>query len=148
MMRIIPEIHAIRAIPVIPAEKKAFLKIIEVFIAITIVFVFIMMTQSKTVVQNDVESRKIMQFLSTDEGFRSDVYSINNYCVKKGSGLRMNQRIESALPKYLNYTLCVYNDPNFKIDGLPDKKVYVDSYYFSADNYSYDGRIAKLFYWN
>jgi len=127
--------------------KKAFLKIIEVFLAITIVFVFMMMTQSKSVSLSNVEDRKMLEFLSSDESFRSDIYAINNYCVKKGSGLPINQKIESALPKYLNYTICVYDDPNFKIETLPDTKIYVDSYYYSANGFTYNKKIAKLFYW-
>lgn len=127
--------------------KKAFLKIIEVFLAITIVFVFIMMTQSKSFSMNNIENTKMLEFLSSDESFRSDIYAINNYCVKKGSGLSINQKIESALPKYLNYTICVYDDPNFKIDSLPDTKIYVDSYYYAADSYTYKQKVAKLFYW-
>ena len=127
--------------------KKAFMKTIEVFLAITIVFVFILMTQNKNVSLDNVESLNTLQFLSSDQSFRDNIYAINNYCVNKGYGLLVNQKIEEVLPKYLNYTVCVYDDPRFKIDNLPDKKVYVDTYYFATDGFTYKPKVAKLFYW-
>ena len=127
--------------------KKAFLKIIEVFLAITIVFVFLLMTQNKNFLTNNQDTKNVVGFLSSDESFRNDVYSINNYCVNKGSNLSINGKIESILPKYLNYTVCVYDDPNFRITTLPDKKISVDTYYFAADGFTYKPVIVKLFYW-
>jgi hypothetical protein len=130
------------------SSKKGFLKTIEVFLAITIVFVFILMTQNKNIAASEQENKNVLTFLSSDESFRSNIYSINNYCVNKGSRLAINDRIESILPKYLNYTMCVYDDPNFRITSLPDKKIYVETYYFASDGFLFKTRIAKLFYWS
>jgi hypothetical protein len=127
--------------------KKAFLKVLEVFLAITIVFVFMIITQNKNLIQSNNLDYNILGFKSSDSGFRDKIYSMNNQCVKKGAGNPINIEIEEILPTYLNYTVCVYDDPKFRIDDLPDKKIFVDSYYFSSDEFSYRPKVAKIFYW-
>lgn len=130
-------------------NKKSFLKTLEVFLAITIVFIFMFITQDGNMINNNNDIiYDVVGFLSNDVQFRNDIYSIENDCVEKGSSHNITTKIESILPKYLDYTICVYDDPNFRITTLPDKKITVDSYYFSTDEFSYNPRLARLFYWS
>jgi hypothetical protein len=119
----------------------------EAFLAVSVVLIFIFLTQGNNISKTSTLENKVLGILSNDEEFRNDVLSMNNYCVNRGSNLTINHKIDEIFPNYLNYTFCVYDDPRFRIDTLPDKKIYVDSYYFSGDISNYKPKVAKLFYW-
>jgi len=128
-------------------NKKGFLKIMEVFLAITMVFIFMLYTQNRNIQASDQLDYQVFEYLSFDSEFRDAIFLSNNFCISKGDNKTINRKVEEILPLFLNYTICAYEDPNFKINSLPDKKIYVESYYFSSLNYSYNPRVVKLFYW-
>jgi len=129
------------------SNKKGFLKILEVFLAITIVFIFILYTQNKNIQKSDQLDYRVFEYLSYDTQFRDAIFITNNFCISKGDNKTINKKIEAVLPQFLNYTICVYGDINFRVTSLPDKKIFAESYYFSSHNYSYAPRVARLFYW-
>lgn len=128
-------------------NKKGFLKTMEVFITVTIVLIFVMYVNSNSIVSNTDVRHHILNDLANDDYFRTSVFSVSNTCYSKQDNHSSILIINELMPDYLNYTFCVYEDPNFKISGLPDKKIAVDNYYFSSNEFIYSPRIARIFYW-
>jgi len=127
--------------------KKGFLKTLEVFLAVTSVLIFVMFVNSNNIYSNSDVEYSILSNLAKDDSFRENLYLISNVCYSKYENHSTIDVIKQIMPDYLNYTFCVYDETDFRIDTLPSKKILVDSYYFSSNDYIYSPKIARLFYW-
>ncbi|MBN2880452.1 hypothetical protein JXM83_00205 [Candidatus Woesearchaeota archaeon] len=129
-------------------DKRGFLKTMEVFIAITIVLVFALYVNNNNIVKANEIAVGALDVLARDSEFRSLVFDISNVCYDKGAGTLLVDKIDEIFPEYLDYKVCIFEDVNFKINDLPDVRVYVESYYFSAKYFEYSPRVVKIFYWS
>lgn len=107
-------------------KKKAYLRTIEVTIAVIITFAvayFIMPRASVTV--DDVKI-SVLPTLEQNQGFRDCVMQLNYNCV--------NGYLRNFVPQNYDFTFDITEDPNTPHQGLPDKRISTESIYLAGTN--------------
>ena len=120
------------------SSKKGFLKTGEAFMAIVVIFTFIiffMPQETRTV--ND-QSRFRLQHLEVDEEFRECVYDEDDDCIDGILDRVFEGRYEF---QYVTYR---FSEPDVDID---EDQVYVYSWYYGGTGDEFDPKVFKLFYW-
>ena len=126
-------------------NKKAWIRIAEAFIAITLIFsVFVTLyskQSTKTDVSDEVYSLQeaLLKQIANDEGLRQDVLNNNNASIINFS--------ENKIPKLFNYTIkiCSLNEvcsmDNYK------KEVFASETVISSTLQTYSPKVVKIFMW-
>jgi len=121
-------------------NKKAYVRTVEVFIAVLITFIFI--TFIIPVEQPAVRTKQeinALHLLEEYEHFRSCSMMPDEQLAENC----INATISPFIPKKFDYKLSVSD----KTVELPEKQVYVESLFMAANITHYEPRIIRLYYW-
>ncbi|MBU0758194.1 MAG: hypothetical protein KKF44_09055 [Nanoarchaeota archaeon] len=124
-------------------SKKAYLKTVEVMIAIVFAFTFLLYFLPKFAgVQNVEKSENVLKHLEHDNVFRDFVIS-NTGCINKTDNSSVISQIEEYLPDVYDYRFCI----NDRIYDLPPKKVLIDTVFIAGNLSDYSPSVVRLYYW-
>ncbi len=129
----------------ITKDKRAWLKILEVFIAITLVFSVAIIVYSRTTKETETGTeikrieRVILQEISRNDEMRTAVLENDNTSVRNYVRSRMHPSLDSDV------TICKLDEIcNIYVKG---KDVYVDETVISANLTLYEPKRLRLFVW-
>ncbi len=121
-------------------NRKAFMKTIEVGIAIVLTYLFLILITPKQVPTASRERiAETLSILQQNDDFRNCVISENGTCV--------DSNIRLFLQASFDYVYSVSSDPNYVPSGLPQKRIFVDSIFISGNTTLYKPKIFKVYYW-
>jgi len=121
-------------------DKKAFVRTLEVFIAVVVTFIFInFVIPLRTATDVTASSTHILEVLEQNDDFRDCVVEYNITCI--------NNSIDYYLPDAYSFTFNVSDDPNIGVPDLPRKEVLVDSIFVAGNISAYTPRIVRVYYW-
>lgn len=124
--------------------KRGFVKILEMFLAVTIVFIFLMLVIPRgTRLYSEEPDISVLYSISKNSEFRNAVLLGNNSYV--------NDSIRNALDanslSRLNFTFSISSNPNF-VATLPfDKAVMSYSMFISSEDSNYGPKILRIYAW-
>jgi hypothetical protein len=120
--------------------KKAFMKTLEVVIAVVLTMSVLVFAFSRVNLSSDdnLPAVDVLYGLEFNDGFRSCVLSNNLSCV--------SDFVNNSLPLIYrkSFIINITDDINYIPEGLPDKRVHVDSVIIATNS---NPKIVKLFYW-
>lgn len=123
--------------------KKAYLKTLEVILALVFTFAFILYILPSHDASVDEEAKKILIHLMDDDGFREQANNLTS-CINRGDNQTINTYFDSTLYSYIEYYLC----PQGMTPSLPRKKVNVESLYLTGNMTDSTQKIVKLYYFS
>lgn len=113
------------------------MKTLEVVIAIMITFLFVLFIIPQSEFNGKKDKRiSIFEDLQNNPDFRTCALGKNQPCV--------NQFIDDTLPDTYSFTSLITSKPEESIENLPQKELYVDTFFFADVNQS---TIVKVYYW-
>ncbi|MBI2574707.1 hypothetical protein HYV82_02370 [Candidatus Woesearchaeota archaeon] len=120
-------------------SRKAFMKTLEVAIAVVMTFVFltVFIPQYNTA-QSRLQNEDVLSVLAKNAEFRACVISENISCI--------NSSLSGALEKY-DYAINISKSANDRVSGLPDKRVFSESVLIAGNSTLYEPRIVRIYYW-
>ena len=123
----------------LPKSKNAFMKTLEVAIAIVMTFVFltVFIPQYNTA-QSRLQNEDVLSVLAKSPDFRACVISENISCI--------NSSLSIALEKY-DYAINISKSANDRVSGLPDKRIFSESIFIAGNSTLYEPRILRIYYW-
>jgi hypothetical protein len=124
--------------------RRGFVKILEMFLAVTIVFIFLMLAIPRgTRLYSEEPDLSVLYGLSKDSGFRNAVLSGNNSYI--------NASIRNALDanslSRLNFTFSVSSNPNFVAASPQDEMTISYSMLISSEHSNYGPKILRIYAW-
>jgi hypothetical protein len=124
--------------------KRGFVKILEMFLAVTIVFIFLMLAIPRgTRLYSEEPDLSLLYSLSKNSEFRNAILLGNNSYV--------NASIRNALDanslSRLNFTFSISSNPNFVAAFLPDAMIISYSMFISSENSNYGPKILRIYAW-
>jgi len=120
-------------------KKKAYLRTIEVAIAIIITFAVAYFIFPKTPTPQEDAMLSILPVLEQKEEFRNCVIALNYSCTE--SFLR-----EYVPPNY-EFSYDIVENPDTVHANLPAKRINTESVYISGNISLYSPKIIRLYYW-
>jgi len=120
-------------------NKKAYLRTIEMTVAIIITFAVAYYIFPKAPTPQGEASLNILQVLEQKPEFRSCVAAIDYNCTE--SFLR------NYTPSNYEFAYDITEDPNQGHANLPEKKINTESVYISGNINLYNPKIVKLYCW-
>ncbi len=120
-------------------NKKAFLRTVEVALAIigTFLIAYLIFPGSST--PQETENLGILPVLEQNPAFRKCVVSLNHTC--------METFFEEYLPANYDFAYDVTENPEQVHANLPDKEAFSESVYVAGTIALYNPKIIKLYYW-
>ncbi|MBT4351322.1 hypothetical protein HOD20_02215 [archaeon] len=124
-------------------KKKSYLKTIEVVLAaiITTIFMLYIMPQF-TGSENREKNLLVLKDIKTDDSFRGYVLA-NEGCTYSNENTAINTVIENYLPYAYDYVVCI----NDKYQDFEGERLFVDTYYMSANLTVFRPKTVRLYYW-
>ena len=129
-------------------NKKGWLRILDAFIAITLIISFLIVTVYQDKPRNELD-KEIIKLQGDILNSITNDYSIRNQILNNNTS-GVNARIEMILPTGFNYSsrICAIED----VCGLTfylDKEIFSEEYIVSTNLTSYSGAPVKikLFFW-
>ncbi len=119
-------------------NKKAYLRTIEVVIAVLATFMFVVYVMP-TYVTGETPAESVDLLISIADNIR-DCQNIS--CVDSAVS-----SFDPVFVKRYDYIINISSDPNAIVSGLPRKDIYIDSVYIAGNISNYDPKIIKLYYW-
>ncbi len=120
-------------------KKKAYLRTIEVTIAVILTFVIAYFIFPRATVPTEAPGLSILPVLEQSPEFRSCVTGLNYSCTEAF--------LRDYVPGNYDFTYDITEDPETAHAGLPTKKIYTESVYIAGDINLYSPKIIKLYYW-
>ena len=120
-------------------SKKAFMKTLEVAIAVVMTFVFltVFIPQYNTA-QSRLQNEAVLSVLAKNAEFRACVISENISCI--------NSSLSMALEKY-DYAINISKSPNDPATSLPQKRIFSESILIAGNSTLYEPKILRIYYW-
>ena len=126
--------------PKINKDKKAFMKTVEVIIAVLVTFAFVISIIPETAVNRNTNPDNFLMGLENNMNFRSCVISEDSTC--------LDNIISTSIVGYYNYTYSIFDnyldEPSL---NLPQKEINTYSVVVSGNHSLYNPKIFKLYYW-
>ena len=120
--------------------KKAFIRTLEVLVAIVITFIFVIYIIPKNIPdQSKQEELQLLAKLSQNPDFRTCAINEDQACIKTF--------IDANIPKKYDYKISISKNPNDSPPELPLKQTFTDSLLISGTIEDYNPIIIKLYYW-
>lgn len=127
-------------------NKKAWLRIVEAFLAILIVISAVLIIVSKTQTRVDIsgdvnyKQRQVLDIVAKDDNLRERVI--------QGDSEYLNSRISSIIPQNWNFTtkICSIEDI-CNADTPLDREVYVSQIIITSSVNEYNPKKVKFFVW-
>lgn len=123
-------------------KKKAYLKTIEVVLAMVLTFSVILYIMPITENTPDQDTKDILLSISQNEEFRQSALSLDT-CAYKQANVSITNILDERLRPYLNYSICAQGN----IPVLPRKTVNVESLYLMGNITLKNNKIIRLYYW-
>jgi len=133
----------------IKKNKKAWIKIVEAFIAVLLVLsvALVIISRQKLETNRDEEIARLLKYTldysSQNELLRNSVLSNNN--------TEINNRIQKIIPAWINFSsaICSINEVCTNPAGYIEKTVYSDSTIIVANltYYSENAKKLQIFFW-
>ena len=120
-------------------KKKAYLRTIEVTIAIILTFVIAYFIFPRATVPTEYSGISILPVLEQNPEFRSCVTSLNYSCTEAF--------LRDYVPGNYDFAYDITEDSETAHAGLPAQGVYAESIYIAGDINLYSPKIIKLYYW-
>ncbi len=121
-------------------NKKAFLRTIEAVIAVVITFIVLVVIFPKNnISEYQKSSLNNLELMNDDENLRNCIYSDNLSCAES--------IIRNYLPNSYDFQYLITSNPNDFIYSLPKTKIHTTNIVFAGNNYIYDFRVLKIYYW-
>lgn len=122
--------------------KKAYLKTLEVVIAMVFTFAFVLYLMPNTQNTLEEDAKDILITLIQNEEFKTYAVNISS-CVYKNQNTSINSILDVELKSYLNYSIC----PKGVLPVTPRKHVNVESLYLTGNITAQQNKVIKLYYW-
>ncbi len=120
--------------------KKAFIRTLEVLVAVVITFIFVVYIIPKnTSDQSNQEELQLLAKLSQNPDFRVCALNKDLACV--------NTYIKDNIPQKYDYKMDIIINPNQPLPDLPLKQIFTDSLLISGTLEEYNPTTIKLYYW-
>ncbi|MFP4656180.1 MAG: CARDB domain-containing protein [Candidatus Woesearchaeota archaeon] len=120
-------------------DKRAFMKTVEAFLAIIIVFTFVVFFMPRDVRTSNDQSIFRLKYLELDDGFRQCVIERNDSCIET----TINDVFEERYS--FDYVLYEYVEPEVNIE---EDAVKVYSWFFAGTREKFKPTHFKLLYWD
>ncbi|HLD89105.1 MAG TPA: hypothetical protein VI894_02765 [Candidatus Nanoarchaeia archaeon] len=121
-------------------DKKAFMKVIEVGIAIVLTYLFLILITPKQVPASSRQQvSESLSVLQQSVEFRNCVITEDSRCI--------NESISRFLRASFDFRYSISDNPNYALQELPQKIIFVDSIFISGSTTNYKPRIFKVYYW-
>lgn len=120
-------------------NKKAYLRTIEVSIAIILTFIIAYFLIPSSSIPSDIKSISILPVLEQDPGFRNCVTNYDFNCTEN--------YLRDFVPPQYDFAFDLTQDPDFSHANLPEQDIYTESIYMSGNINLYNPKIIKLYYW-
>jgi competence protein ComGC len=125
---------------VIIHNKKAYVKTIEMFIAIVMTFIFLVILIPRASQQDKQDvGTGILARLEQRDAFRSCVLLRDNSC--------LYDLVNNSLPRRYQFDITVSEDPSYKPVLNATENIYTDSVFIAGNDTMYNGTTVRLFYW-
>ncbi|MBN2368800.1 hypothetical protein JXC34_07290 [Candidatus Woesearchaeota archaeon] len=123
-------------------QKKAFMKTVEILMAIVITTIFLLVIIPKQSTLSRQASEAYLVNLMDDENFRVFVTG-NTACFNSTSGQQINAMIARYLPNQYDYIVC----SGARVTELPERNVFVDTLLIAGNITSIQPKVVRLYYW-
>jgi len=123
-------------------KKKAFIKTVEILIAIILTTIFMLAIMPKQVTNKPIERKSYLIYLEKDNEFR-DFVMRNTGCFDSESNQEADNIIRKFLPNNFEFTLC----SGTRLSELPAKLVFADTLFFSGNITETNFKVIRLYYW-
>jgi len=126
-------------------NKKAWIRIAEAFIAITLIFSVFITLYSKQATKTDISDEvyslqeALLKQIANDEGLRQNVLNNDNASIIKFS--------EDKIPKSFNYTIKICNLNEICSMDNYKKEVFASETVISSTLTTYNPKVVKIFMW-
>ncbi len=129
--------------------KKAFIRTLEAIIAIVITFIFLVgILPLKGTGITTKEEIRVLPNIIDEEEFRIKTFNLTiNQCFDDEETW-IDNLVRKRLSSDYDYIFCVYGNLNYPlIDDLPNKEVFVDSFFITKNLDNYEKIIVRFYYW-
>src|SRR3989344_7066747 len=123
-------------------KKKAYIKTVEIIIAIVLTTIFILVILPKGAERFGTERPTYLTKPESHPDFRSFA-AANSGCFNSSQSPILTSLIERYLPRQYDYTLCI----GTRATSLPDKDIQIDSVFFAGNISQTNFRTIRLYYW-
>jgi hypothetical protein len=120
-------------------RKQAFMKTVEVFIAILVTFTFVLVVLPKEVPDINDQSIFRLRNLDVDDDFRN--------CVLRDDSACINTTIDSVFEGRFLYDYEIYDSGNSPLLVIDEVEVRTYSWFYAGNQTAYNPKTFKLFYW-
>ncbi|MFW5852989.1 MAG: hypothetical protein ACOCUR_03080 [Nanoarchaeota archaeon] len=119
-------------------DKKAFMKTMEAFLAIMVVFTFVIFFLPKDTRYTEDQSVFLLRNMERNDVFRNCVLSRNDTCIESSIDEVFQGRY------FYTYQIYRYSEPQIQINAT---EVRVYTWFFAGNQSYYDPMVFKLYYW-
>lgn len=120
-------------------NKKAYLRTIEVTVAILMTFVVAYFIFPRSVTPSEDAKISVLSVLEQKQEFRDCVTGLNYSCTE--------QYLRDYVPSNYDFVYDITEDPGAGHANLPEKQIYTESLFISGNINLYSPKIIKLYYW-
>jgi hypothetical protein len=120
--------------------KKAFMKTVEILLAIVLTTFFVLMLMPQESSMHESKKTSYLIYLESDPAFR-ELAATNDACFDSGS--EVDWIIRQYLPQNYDYVFCAGTSTG----NLPHRSVYVDTLFFAGETSDVSFKTLRLYYW-
>ena len=120
-------------------NRKAYLRTIEVMIAILVTFLFVYYVFPKSQTPQESENLGILNVLEKSPDFRNCVIIPDYNCTES--------YLRSYMPKNYDFVFDISENPGVVRANLPEKNINTETVYIAGNISAYAPKIVSLYYW-
>lgn len=120
-------------------RKKAYLRTLEMAVAALLTFIFVSYVIPKAPTVPEEKKAQIVSVLAQNDDFKNCIVSDNFDCIEK--------MLDEFMPEQYEFVYDLSESPFTIRAGLPKKRIFVDSFFFSGNSSVYKPRMIKVYYW-
>jgi len=120
-------------------NKKAYLRTIEVVIAVIITFAFVYFVFPRSQTPEEKVNLDVLKVLENNPGFRNCLMSDDYNCTAS--------YLKDYVPKNYDFVFDISENPEIMRVNLPEKNINTETIYIAGNITLYSPKFLKIYYW-